>query len=108
MMVGSLRHSIKFIELGSTQDSSGQPLKPETIFNTVKASASSASGTLSYKDAQLFPEATEVFTLRYFAGVTMDMIIGFGSRRFHIVNISNDEERNISLTIIAKEIINGN
>ena len=108
MMVGSLRHKVDFINLGIAQDSSGQPIKTESVFNTVYASVNSASGSLSYKDSQLFPEATAVTTLRYFTGITMDMLIGFGDRRFHIVDISNEDERNISLIIIAKEIINAN
>lgn len=107
MMIGTLRHKISFITLSTVMDSFGQPTQTETVVNTVFASANSASGGLSYKDSQLFPEATEVFELRYVSGITMNMLVGFGDRRFRILNISNPKERNISLTITAKEIING-
>ncbi|MBB5356650.1 SPP1 family predicted phage head-tail adaptor [Anoxybacillus mongoliensis] len=50
-------------------------------------------------------ENTVRFVVRYTAGITSDMRIQYKDRTFEIVSVINDDERNVTMTIVAKEVM---
>jgi len=50
-------------------------------------------------------EITEIFRMRYFNGITPDMRIYIGSRKFEIVSVINVDERNRELELVLKELV---
>lgn len=106
---GQRRHRITFQRFTGVQDRFGDPLKGEdenwTDAASLWASIKPVSGREFYAVEQSQSEVTHKIDCRYRAGLTTDMRIRFGSRRFEIISIIDWEERHESLLIMCKELV---
>jgi SPP1 family predicted phage head-tail adaptor len=84
----------------------GFPVENWTDVKTVWAMIKTVQGREYYQAAAVQAENTVRFVIRYTKGITNDMRIVYEGRVFEIIAPPiNDDERNITLTIIAKEVI---
>jgi SPP1 family predicted phage head-tail adaptor len=73
---------------------------------TVWAMVKTLKGREYYQAAAIQAENTTRFVIRYTTGIDNTMRIKYGTRIFEIVAPPiNDDERNMTLTIITKEVI---
>src|SRR5690348_6639680 len=94
---GELRHSITFRQnTATTSDGYGQETVTGGVFaENVPAKIQPTAGMERMLGPQLVAQTSHLITMRYLPGVTADMWIQFGTRRFDINAIVNVEERNI-------------
>jgi SPP1 family predicted phage head-tail adaptor len=103
---GSFRHRITFQEFGETTDSDGFSIQDWKDVKTVWAMIKTIQGREFYQAAAVQAENTTRFVTRYTTGINNKMRIKYGERIFDIVAPPiNDDEKNITLTIITNEVI---
>jgi SPP1 family predicted phage head-tail adaptor len=106
MNPGLFRHRITFQSFIETTNENGFPVQDWTDVKTVWAMIKTVSGREYYQAASVQAENTVRFIIRYTKGITNDMRIVYDGRVFEIIAPPiNDDERNITLTIIAKEVM---
>lgn len=106
---GKRRHRIAFQRFTGALDRFGDPLKGDeenwTDEVPLWASIKPVSGREFYAAEQSQSEITHKIDCRYRTGLTTDMRIRFGSRRFEIISIIDWEERHESLLILCRELV---
>jgi len=109
MNPGLFRHRITFQQYDENAvNENGFPLEDRqrsTDVKTVWAMIKTLQGREYYEAAATQNENTVRFVIRYTSGITPDMRIKYKDRAFEILSVINDDERNITLTIIAKEVM---
>lgn len=100
---GSFRHRITFLKETITVDELMQEITDTQEFAKVWAMIKTVSGREYFSAASTQNENTYRFIIRYKSGLTPDMQIKFKERLFNIESILNDDEKDKTLTIIAKE-----
>lgn len=109
MNPGLFRHRITFQQYDENAvNENGFPLEDSqrwTDVKTVWAMIKTLQGREYYEAAATQNENTVRFVIRYTSGITPDMRIKYKDRAFEILSVINDDERNITLTIIAKEVM---
>jgi head-tail adaptor len=106
MKAGKLRHNIAFEANTATALPNGEPATPSWVpfASDIAASIRPATPREVLKGQELGHVVTHVIEMRYLPNIVPQMRILFGSRVFEIAGPPiNPEERNISLTIYAKE-----
>lgn len=106
---GKRRHRVTFQRFTGTRDGFGDPLLGEeenwTDVITLWAAVKPLSGREFYAAEQSQSEVTHKIDCRYKPGLTTDMRVRLGSRRFGIVSIIDWEERHESLLIMCRELV---
>jgi SPP1 family predicted phage head-tail adaptor len=103
---GLFRQKITFQEYANTTDSDGFSVKDWVDVKTVWAMIKTLQGREYYQAAAVQAENTTRFVIRYTTGINNKMRIKYGERIFDIAAPPiNDDEKNITLTIIANEVI---
>lgn len=103
---GSFRHRITFQEFVNGTDSDGFPIEQWQDVKTAWAMIKTLQGREYYQAAAVQAENTTRFVIRYTTGINNKMRIKYGERIFDITAPPiNDDEKNTTLTIIAKEVI---
>jgi SPP1 family predicted phage head-tail adaptor len=103
---GSFRNKITIQEYVSGSDPDGFPLEEWQDVKTVWAMIKTIQGREFYQAAAVQAENTTRFVTRYTTGINNKMRIKYGERIFDIVAPPiNDNEKNITLTIITNEVI---
>jgi SPP1 family predicted phage head-tail adaptor len=105
MNPGRFRHRITFQSFIETTNENGFPVQDWTDVKTVWAMIKTLQGREYYEAATTQNENTVRFVIRYTTGINPDMRIKYKERTFEILSVINDDERNITLTIIAKEVM---
>lgn len=105
MNPGLFRHRITFQESVETTNENGFPVQDWTDVKTVWAMIKTLQGREYYEAATTQNENTVRFVIRYTSGINPDMRIKYKDRKFEILSVINDDEQNITLTIIAKEVV---
>jgi SPP1 family predicted phage head-tail adaptor len=105
MNPGLFRHRVTFQSFVETTNENGFPVQDWTDVKTVWAMIKTVSGREYYEAAATQNENTVRFVIRYTTGINPDMRIKYKDRTFEILSVINDDERNITLTIIAKEVV---
>ncbi len=85
------------------QNENGYPVDEPTVFKKVGAMIKTMQGREYIQAATTNNENTSRFVIRYTKGLHEDMRIRFRGRIFEIESIINDDEENVTLTIIVKE-----
>lgn len=107
MNIGKLRHRITIQkQVNETNDYGAVVTKWRTLA-TVWADVRPISGREYFSAQQVQSEITTQIWLRHLDGVLPTMRVKFGSRTLEIVSVLNTQERNISLQLMCKEIVNG-
>lgn len=105
MRAGQLRHTISIQEQTDTADGMGGFTTAWADSYKCKAAIWPLSARESLDAMKLELVVTHKIRIRYRSGITAKNRILFGSRTFNIVSIINNDERNISLDIMATEDI---
>jgi SPP1 family predicted phage head-tail adaptor len=106
MNPGLFRHRITFQSFSETTNENGFPVQDWTDIKTVWAMKKTLQGREYYQAAATQNENTVRWVIRYTKGLTPDMrIIDQNGQVYEIVSIINDDGRNTTLTIIAKEVM---
>ena len=105
MRAGELRHKIAFQVKTSTADGMGG--FTHTWADSLDAFAAiwPLQASENLESMKLEHSVTHKIRVRYQTGVTADMRIHFGDRYFEIISITNKDERNIQLDILATESV---
>jgi SPP1 family predicted phage head-tail adaptor len=104
MRAGTLRHKIELHAKTSTQGSFGELSDSWSRYAYAFAAIKPLKGIEAEHAKQVHAEAEIQITMRYNASVTETDRIIFGTRTFEINAVINNDERNRSLTILAKEL----
>jgi SPP1 family predicted phage head-tail adaptor len=105
MNPGLFRHRITFQEFIETTNENGFPVQEWIDVKTAWAMIKTLQGREYYEAATTQNENNVRFVIRYTSGINPDMRIKYKDRAFEILSVINDDERNITLTIIAKEVV---
>jgi SPP1 family predicted phage head-tail adaptor len=103
MKIGKRRNKIAFIRLAETQNVFGEVIKGEQDIAFAWAAIEPVSGNERFLSNTTLAQANVKIRSRYVAGITPKDIIGFGTRRYDIISVSNIDEKNKELVVFAKE-----
>ena len=108
MRAGQLRRTISIQERTDTADGAGgftSAWANITGMSAVPAAIWPLSARESLDSLKLELQVTHKIRIRYRSGITAKNRILFGSRTFNIVSLINNDERNITLDMLATEDI---
>ena len=108
MRAGQLRHTVSIQEQTDTSDGMGgftTSWADISGMDAVKAAIWPLSARESLDAMKLELVVTHKIRIRYRSGITEKNRILFGSRTFNIVSLIKNDERNISLDMLATEDI---
>ncbi len=109
MNPGLFRHRITFQQYDENAvNENGFPLEESQRWQDVKtvwAMIKTLRGREYYEAATTQNENTVRFVVRYTVGITPDMRIQYKGRTFEILSVINDDERDVTMTIVAKEVV---
>ena len=106
MRAGQLRHTVSIQEQTDTSDGMGgftTSWADILGMDAVKAAIWPLSAKESLDSLKLELQVTHKIRIRYRSGITAKNRILFGTRTFNIISLINNDERNISLDILATE-----
>lgn len=99
-----LNNRITFIKTEISEDELGQQIKQDVDYVTCWADIKTMQGREYFAAAAIRAEQTYRFIIRYRQDIDTSMKIRFKNRIFDIVHPPiNDNENNVTLTIITKE-----
>lgn len=90
---------------GDTVDSDGYNIPGEIVEIPVWAKIKTLQSKEYFDAKAVQSENTTVFVIRYRKDMNEDMVILFKDRQFEIISLINDDEKNITYTIIGREVI---
>jgi len=103
----AMRHRVTLQQPVLTADTAGGYTRAwtnvATLWAQIEPMTQRAISNEKFVDERLAAITTHRITLRYYAGVTADMRLLYGSRIFNIVSVVNADERGVLLQILAKE-----
>lgn len=105
MKIGKLKHRITFQEKVASVDSDG--FVNEDVWNdvaTVWSQIKTLKGKEYYQAAAIQNESNKHFIIRYNPNIQSDMRINFKNTYYEIHSITNDDELNQSMTIVASRV----
>lgn len=107
MKIGKLRHRITLQKQVNKPNDYGAVVPTWKNVATVWADVSPISGREYFSAQQVQSEVTTQIWMRYLAGVIPTMRVKFGKRYLEIVSVMNTQERNVSLQLMCKEVVDG-
>lgn len=102
--VGKLRHQIQIQQQSSTQDGFGQPLISWTTVRSTSAGKDLVSMREAFGSNQLTSHVTDIWTVRWSAGIEPGMRISWGSKSYKLQAINDVEGRNLWLHLLCLEL----
>lgn len=102
---GELTHQILIYIKSITQDSELNAIETWTYWRTIWANPIPKTGKEYYKLSAVNSEITEVFKVRYVAGITPYQRIKFKCKYFEIIDVINEGEKNETLLITCKGVV---
>ncbi len=106
MRAGELTHQITLQIKSITQDAELNPIPDWADWRTVWAAPMPKTGREFFRLQTNNAEITEVFKIRYIAGVTAHQRIKFKGRYFEIIGDPiNEGERNEALLLTCKAVV---
>ena len=107
MNIGKIRHRIILLRQVNEVNDYGASTQTWKRVATVWADVRPLSGREYFSAQQVQSEVTTQIWLRYLDGIMPTMRVKFGKRTLDIVSVLNTQERNVSLQLMCKEVING-
>jgi len=107
MNAGDLNKRIELLVMGTGKDPDGYPIEEEVSYRKLWSKVSPVSAK-EYSQAKADQtENITKFVVRYnkSLNITDDMTILYRDKKFSIESVINDEEKNITLTIIGRSIV---
>lgn len=97
MRPGALRHQVRIYQIVSQTGEVTSEQTPSPVWAAIEPSSPGTSIT----DRAV----THLVTVRYHAGITLDTMLLFGSRRLFVRGVQNLEERGIEMRLLCEEIV---
>jgi SPP1 family predicted phage head-tail adaptor len=105
LQVGKMRHRIQVVRTNQVQDQAGGvSLADIFLVHQCFASIESTGGAENFAASQLISATTYEVVIRYFDGITSDMLVLWDARRFNITNVSDPDGRRKFLVLTCTEI----
>lgn len=106
MNPGLLKHKITFQKVVIYDDELGQKIEEWQDYKTTKSMIKTVKGT-EFQNETVNSSRIYRFVIRYRNDIDSDMRIKYKGRIFDIIEAPiNDDEQDITLTIVAKERVN--
>lgn len=109
MNIGSMKHRIEIVTIGSTVDEEGFPIEGEIVFKKVWARVNNLYGKEFWSAKAVQSENTVTFSIRYSKDLaeldTKRYKIKFQNRYFDIKHMDNVLYKNVELKIKAVEVV---
>jgi SPP1 family predicted phage head-tail adaptor len=105
MNPGLFKHRITIQNSIEIENENGDYVKEWSDYKNVWAMIKTVQGREYLAAAATQNENTSRFITRYTSGIHPDMRILFNGRIFEIKSVINDDELNITLTIMGKEVV---
>lgn len=102
---GDLRRRLAIQANTPAPNSLNQPLDSWSTVATVWGQIVPTSGQKFTASEQVRNATTHKVIIRYFAGLTPRHRILYGSRVFNILQVINEEEMSVRMTILAQEVV---
>jgi len=102
---GRYRARIVIERATEARDTFGEADPTWATFATRWAAILPQSGREFTAAKALYPELTHLVETRWVAGVTPKMRVRYGTRRFDIVAVMNQEERSVEMTLACRELV---
>lgn len=102
---GELTHQIILQIKSIFQDSELNPIETWNDWRTIWASPLPKTGREFYRLSTNNSEITEVFKIRYIAGVNPHQRIKFRNKYLEIIDVINTEEKNEEIILTCKGVI---
>lgn len=103
MEAGELRHRLSIEHAVETRDPVGGTVETWSEFAAVWGAIEPLQGREFFQGSQLKAEVDHRVRVRYLPGVTDEMRVVFGARRFDIKAVLNLEERRRELHLMCQE-----
>jgi len=107
MNPGELNKRIEILSIGQIFDEEGYSTEGEIVYKKLWSKVVNVSSK-EYSQAKANQtENITKFVVRYnkLYELTNDMFIRYNDKRFNIESVINDEEKNITLTIIGRSVV---
>ncbi|MCZ0754313.1 phage head closure protein [Anoxybacillus sp. J5B_2022] len=104
-LTNQFKHRITIQQRAEEQNENGFSSEEWQDRHHLWAAIKTLRGREYYEAATTQNENTVRFVVRYTAGITPDMRIQYKGRTFEILSVINDDERNVTMTIVAKEVM---
>lgn len=101
---GKLRHRMTVRAPTFTQDTQGGIVESWSDAGNVWGSIETLNGRELAWAGQSHSQATVQIVIRYFAGLTERHRLKFGTRIFGIESMNNEDERNVRMTLMCREL----
>lgn len=98
------RNKITITQLSTEIDSEGIEQKTESVFCTKGALIEHRNPSEKWGDGRMNPDVTDILRTRYSPGITSDMCITYGAKRYEIVGVEDIRDEHRELLIQAKEV----
>jgi SPP1 family predicted phage head-tail adaptor len=105
MNAGELRQRITLERPTITRDTSGAEIQTWGTFATVWASKKHKTSREFYAAQKVNAEITDLFTIRYRAGVTTRMRVSFDGKDYDILGADDPDGRRRELQVLCREVI---
>lgn len=102
--VGSLRHQVQIKSQSSTQDSVGQPVLAWTTIRTTMAGLNLVSMKEAFGEGQLTAQESDIWTMRWSAGIQPGMQLVFGSNVYKIQSVNDVARRRLILHLLCLQL----
>lgn len=102
MLASTMRHRIKFLEITIDLDEMMQEIEVETMHIELWCAIFTLKGEDIQSAGTEYQKNSFRFVTRYVPSITSKMIIEFQGQRYSIDEMVNDNMRNETLTIIAR------
>ncbi len=103
---GSLRHPVSILKNTPTQNAVGESVDSFAPIASVRASIVGAKGSGEVMiGSQVNARARYVVTMRYFAGLSTEHRLQYGTKTFDINDVNDVEERHRKMVLACSELV---
>lgn len=106
MQSGKLNRRVTIQELLVSKDQYNADIESWVDLINVWAYIEPLRGREYWQAKQVVAEVTGRITIRYFAGIDEKMRVVYGDKTYNILAVINPEERNRTLQLLVKEVLN--
>lgn len=104
MQAGTMRRRITIQQSSDVPDGSGGVQRTWTDFATVWAEITPAAGKEVFQAEQVRADAMYNINIRYLQGVSAEMRVLYGTRRFNIRAVNDVNEMHRKITLVCEEL----
>lgn len=103
--IGERRHPIQILQPTAGVGAWNNPESAWTVFAWVRAALKSHSGREFWRAQQRQSEVTEIFNIRYRAGITRRMRLVHAGQAYEIIDVDDLGGRHIEIDLLCKGLI---